>query len=123
MKVPELDNRNKKLLTAGATLALGTAVYRTMKNEGYHLTFDFSVWGDKTKRIFADVIDDSKQAAGRIAAELILGSKNEVIDVRNIEFSEDGGPPEARLEALERAAADETGWSGQRHQENPLQTD
>jgi hypothetical protein len=112
MKVPELDSRNKKLLIAGATLALGAAAFRTTKT-GENITFDFSVWGDKTKRIFGDVIDDTKQRFGRIAGQLVLGPENEIIDVTDIEFSEGGAPPEARLEALEDAIADKEGWSGQ----------
>jgi hypothetical protein len=100
------------LLTVGVALALGAGAYRSMKTEGDHLTFDFSIWGDQTKRIFADVIDDTKQAAGRIAAVIILGPRNEVIDFQDIEFSEKGASPEARVDALERATSDPEGWSG-----------
>lgn len=120
MKAPELDSRNKKLLIAGATLALGAAAFRSTKT-GENITFDFSVWGDKTKRVFGDVIDDTKQRFGRIAGELVLGPKNEVLDVKDIEFSDQGAPPEVRLEALEGAVAEKEGWSGQTRQEDPLQ--
>jgi len=113
MRVPELDSRNKKMLAAGAALALGAAAYRSIKVEGDNLTFDFSVWGDRSRRVFADVIDDTKQAYGRITGRLILGSDNKVIDVEDIEFTEGGADPIKRTEALERAVSDTEGWSGQ----------
>jgi len=121
MKIPELDDRNRDLLIAGATLALGTVVFRSMKSQG-HFTVDFSVWGEKTRRVFADAIDDTKQAWGRIAGELVLDSRGKVIDVQNIEISQrGGGPPEARLEVMENAVKEKGGWSGQNTTKNPLQ--
>jgi len=121
MKVPELDSRSKKLLAAGATLALGAATFRSLKTEGDHLTFDFSVWGEKSKQIYADVIDDTKQAYGRITGRLVLNSNNEVENVEDIEFTESGAEPVNRVLALEKAVAEKEGWTGQKTKGNSLQ--
>jgi hypothetical protein len=70
----------KKILLAGAALALGSIAYRSWKIKGDRI-FDVSVWGDKTKLIFADLLDEKGQDSGRLSGELVFGDEGELKDV------------------------------------------
>jgi hypothetical protein len=111
MRLSHENIDKKKILMAAAALALGAKALRSIKIEGEDLTFDASVWGEKTKSVLLDVIDDTKQAAGRLAGRLIIGPNNQVEDV---EPFDELVTSDASLEAMAKAVSSPDGWSGQR---------
>jgi hypothetical protein len=116
------NHRKKAILLAAAALALKSQSGRSWLRLSDNLTVDVSVWGEKTKLIFADAIDHSREhlagIAGRLSGHLILGPDNQPQDIT---LPEDLEVPDERLDILEAALKTEEGWSGQSH-ENPLQT-
>ena len=102
--------RKKKILLAATAIAVGTYALRSWKFEGDDVTIDVSLWGEKTKSIITEIIDDSKQLAGRLAGKLVIGPNNEILDV----VPEDATDfSDASYDAIETALADRRGWSGQ----------
>ena len=100
----------KKILLAGTVVALGTFASRSWKINEDGLTFDLSIWGEKTKIIYADLMDDAKKIGGRICGQLILGKNNEVEDIIT---DDDEQISDESMEAWRGALDDTEGWSGQ----------
>jgi len=115
------QHRKKAILLAAAALALKSQSKRSWLRLSDNLTVDVSVWGEKTKLVFADAIDHTRQrvsgVAGRLSGSVLMSPDNEPLDIDLPDVPE---IPEERLKALELALKRPDGWSG-RASENPLQ--
>lgn len=100
MPSPEkiLLERKKEILLAAAVITLGSLALKKNKVVGDKI-FHASFW-PASQSVMADVISDSKDIAGRIAAKVIRNAAGEVVDVEPI--ATDQEPSEATLIEYER---------------------